>query len=293
MRFLICIAGLPRSVVNSVREKSPAVFTEAKDNLPILREISTPYAYRNGMSDFYLTEIAARLEQIPPGQEVGIGLAYAKLGGASESFLQNFCPFAVTVPFDPFYPDAQEKHQRRAELKLFEERLIEVVRRVRDRIRLMRDVLSGQNFSPLTLPVRNFRSDVLDLNIKTIFQQLGTSAAARKLVEQHRDDILARHPLRKLADGSHRPYFEDDRQLRFKSPGSDNHGNARVVGDGHRFECLINGRARLGAPIKAGFHYDCCYERGRLDAFYANCHGANVGPSKNTYVNISPSDAVR
>ncbi len=293
MRFLIGIAGLPCVAVDAVQAKSPARFTGAKDNPPIARAISAPYAYRNGMSEFYLNQFAKRLEQIAPKEEVGIGLVYAKHEKTFERFVHAFYPFAVTAPFDPCYPETWEKDRRRAELARFEERLIDVVRRVRERILLMRDVLSGQNFSPLTLPLRNFRSDTLGPNILAIFEQLGTSDAAREMVERSRDAILERHPLRRLTDGGNRRYFEDDRQLRFKSPGHDNHGVAHVVGDGHRPECLMNGRARLGAPIKAGFHYDCEYERRRVDSFYPNCHDAHVAPTNKTYVNISPSDAVR
>ncbi len=293
MLFLICIAGLPRAAVETVQARPPALFTKEKTNLPIVREISIPYAYRDGMSDFYLNQLATRLERIAPNREVGIGLAYAEHGGMRERFLSAFFPFAATVPFDPCYPETWEKHRRRAELSRFEESLIDAVQRARKRILLMRDVLSGQKFSPLTLPLRNFRSDILQSSIRAIYAQLGTDDAARGVVERSRDSILARHPLRKLVDCDHRPYFEDDRRLRFKSPGRDNHGVTRLVGSGHRPACLINGRTRLGAPIKCGFHYDCEYERGRLDAFYPNCHAANVAPGKDTYVNISPSDAIR
>ena len=66
------------------------------------------------------------------------------------------------------------------------------------------------------------------------------------------------------------------------------------MGEGHLATCLINGRTRLGGPLKAGFHYDCEYERRRLDPLYPNCHGTEVPPSKDTHVKIShratPSD---
>ena len=258
-----------------------------------MREICAPYAFRDGMSDFYLGELAERLEQVPPYQEVGIGLVYAEHQSGLKRFLQAFYPFAVTAPVDPYYPTAWAKHQRRAELARFDERLSVVVERVRKRILLMRDVLSGQKFSPLTLPLRNFRSDVLDPSIKAIFEQLGTCDATRDLIDRRRDEILAAHPLKRLDDGSHRPYFEDNRRLRFKSPGSDNHGVVRVVAEGHQPACLINGRVRLGATIRTGFHYDCEYDRGTLDSLYPNCHGEDVAPSRDTHVNISPSDAIR
>ena len=160
MDFLICIAGLPRVLADEVREASPARFTQAKSNLPIIREMKEPYAYRPGMSDYFLGQLAKQLEAIPPEREVGIGLAYARHGGARDGFLEAFYPFAATVPFDPCYPGVWETRRFRAELALAFDTLAHAVDRLRERIVLMRDVLSGQNFSPLTLPLRNFRSEV-------------------------------------------------------------------------------------------------------------------------------------
>ena len=103
-------------LADEVRKASPARFTEAKSNLPIIREMNEPYAYRAGMSDFFLGQLAKRLEAVPPEWEVGIGLAYAHHGGARDQFLEAFYPFAATVPFDPSYPGKWEKRRFRAEL---------------------------------------------------------------------------------------------------------------------------------------------------------------------------------
>jgi hypothetical protein len=296
VQFIACIGGLPREAAAEIAARSPAPFTGAKDNLPIVRAMKPPYAYRPGMSDYYLGEMAKRLEGLPPKGEVGIALAYANYGPSSEQFVRAFFPYAAVAQFEPFYPEAHEKHRRRAELLEFIDRVQTVVTTLRQRVAVMRDTLSGQNFSPLTLPLRNFQSGVLHEAISSIFTAIATAEDLRGVVNEHCASILAKHPLMRIQDGRHRrhqPYFQDDRSLRFKSPGKDRHGMARLLTDSHEPACLINSRARLGGPFDALFHYDCDYGNRRLDINYPNCHGEGTEPCKPTHVNIAPSDAIR
>ena len=296
MQFIVCIGGLPREAVEEIGATSPARFTGAKDNLPIIRAIKPPYEYRPGMSDYYLGEMVRRLGALPLTEEVGIALAYADYGPSSEQFVEAFFPYAAVAPFDPFYPDAHEKHQRRAELLSFVERVRTAVAALRLRVAIVRDMLSGQNFSPLTLPLRNFKSGVLDQAIAGIFNALATTEDLRSVINDGCASILAKHPLKRMQDGRYRrqpPYFQDDRSLRFKSPGTDRHGAAQRLTGSHLPACLINSRARLGGPLDALFHYDCDYENRSLDRSYPNCHGVGTEPNSTTHVNIAPSDAVR
>lgn len=253
--------------------------------------MAAPYAYRNGMSEFFLRQLAKRLEDISPSEDVGIGLAYVNYGGQREQFLRDFFPFAATTPIDPFYPETWERKSRRAERAKAIKSVIEAIDKLRGKMRMMRDVLSGQNFSPLTLPVRNFESEVLRSQIGATFDALRAEDVSRDTILNSTATILTKHPLRKSED--HKPFFEDDRGLRFRSPGSANHGVVRVVGIGHTASCLINGRVRLGGPLRAGFHYDCDHERGGLKATYPNCHDVQQASANGAYVNISPNDAIR
>src|SRR5690606_17761497 len=129
--------------------------------------------------------------------------------------------------------------------------------------------------------------------IANLFVELGTVEDARARIDEACARIVAQHPLQRVTDRSHKPYFKDNRGLQFKSPGSDKHAVARRVGDGHSPACLINGRARLGGPLDPGFHYDCEYEHSHVDSEYPNCHGAPTPPSKRDYVNIAPNDYIR
>lgn len=293
MHYIICLAGLPQEVVDEVKRRRPVRFTEAPSRAPITRPISSPFSYRPGMSDYYLNAIATEIEAIRPTEEVGIGLAYVDYGGCTAAFVDAFCPFSVVTRLDPFYPASVEKHFRRQKLTEYVNALTLTVDELRKRIAIVRDMLSGQRFSPLTLPLRNFRSDVLQETIADLFKSLGTDNDPRAQLNTAINCIKARHPLRQMPDRSHRPYYEDDRGLRFKSPGKDKHAMARKVGEGHLLPCLINGRARLGGPISANFHYDCEYERGNVDTEYPNCHSAPTAPTKTNYVNIAPNDYVR
>jgi hypothetical protein len=294
VRFLLCIAGLPQEAVDRVKALSPALFTEAKTNLPIIRVLRGEFAYRDGMSDYFLGQLAERLEHIPPEEEVSIGLIYANHAGAAR-FLEAFFPFAVAVPVDPFYPSTWLKHERQARLAEVEALLVASAEQVRERILLMRDTLSGQKFSPLLLPLRNFRSDILEPAVREIFEQIGSGGADRAMVQGWSNAISESHPLTRVAIEKlpPRPYFEDASRLRFMSPGTANHGVVRTIGEGHVPACLINGRVRLGAPIRSGFHYDCSYEKGGLDPHYPNCHAVDQAPASVTHVNISPNDAIR
>ena len=293
LHFIICIAGLPQEAVNEVQAIPGAVFTGAKDNVPILKPLRPPYGYRHGMSDYYLGEIAKRVEKFPPSHDVGVALAYAKHSSGSEDFVRNFFPFAAVAPFTPIFPDAFERRRRHSELLNCVTRVQAVVTRLREQIAVMRDRLSGQIFSPLTLPLQNFRSGVVEGAMFDLFNSLWETHDMRARIEQCCRSITEVHPVLRKPEWSRERFFEDARELRFKSPGSDRHGMARVVAASHLPSCLIKGRVRLGGPIDALFHYDCEYERGELDAVYPNCHGLDTAPSKRTHVNIAPSDAIR
>jgi hypothetical protein len=298
VKIVVCVAGLPRDAVDELLRRSPALFTEDKANLPIAHPVKWPYTYRHGMSDAYLEELANRLEGPFRLEDVAILLAYVDYGGEATSlFVRRFFPFALTAPIRPFYPTSAPPHERRHNLLLCVDDIKAVVAGLRVRARAVRNFLSGvENLTPLLLPLRNFRSNVLKPQIEKLFYGLGTVENLRAELDKAKQAILARHPLQRLQGrGEHKSFFQDDRDLRFKSPGRNRHGMARLVdrGHGHEPRCLINSRVRLGGPFDALFHYDCDYEHGGVNPSYPNCHGAGTAPAVSTHVNIAPSDAIR
>ena len=295
MQFLVCIAGLPQEAVDEIRARPAARFTDDKHNSPIARPVRRPFEFRDGMCDGYLQDIEKRLKAMPATAEASIILIYVDYqNGGTERFLRRFYPFALTGAVGPFYPNAQQKKERRSALLEFVDEIELRLADLRSRARIVRDVLSGQNFTPLLLPVRNFQSAILKAQVDVLFSTLGTAADPRASLNEASAAIRERHPLQQRGIGKQRDrWFEDDRQLRFKSPGRNRHGMARVVGEGHRPECLIGGRVRFGGPFDSQFHYDCEYERRAVDPIYPNCHDADTAPAVNTHVNIAPSDYIR
>lgn len=292
MKFFVCVAGLSHEAVEELSKRSAAVFTEDKTNPVIVRPLNQQFAFRPGMSKYYLGELVKRFQVLPPREDVAILLAYVRYGHQETSrFVRDFFPFALASQLEPFYPNSAPKNERRHQLLDHIAVIETVVGDLRKRARVVRDVFSGQNFHPLLLPLCNFKSDVLGPQVEALFNSIGTVENPRGQLDAARAAILTDHPLYKSEN--HTPFFQDNRDLRFKSPGKNRHGFARRVGTEHQDQCLLSSRVRLGGPFDALFHYDCDYEHRSLDASYPNCHGVDTPPGASTHVNIAPNDAIR
>jgi hypothetical protein len=293
MKHMICLAGFPRLVVEEISRASAQKFTGDRANAPIMKGLPEPLFYRPGMPDYYLQQLARRIGEEKPTQDIGVGIICADYGESTSAFLDAFFPFAIVATVDPIYLNVVAKHERRKALTTYVSSLAAAAEEIRSRIAVVRDVLSGNNFSPLLLPLRNFRSAQLSEGIRHLFDALGTTDNVRAALEGLENTLSRRHPRRNMQDANRTAYFEDDRSLRFKSPGKDKHAMARRQGEQHSSSCFIGARTRLGGPIGHAFHYDCDYERGGLDRIYTNCHGADVALPRVTHANIAPNDYVR
>lgn len=295
VRILTCIAGLPRAVIDEIRSRPAAHFTEDVDNRPIVRPVKPPYCYRRGMAEGYHHDLAEHIASLNPRDEVAVILAYvAYPHDETTRFVTSFFPFAIHAPLAQFDPDVGPKAERRAALMDYVDHIESEISNLTAQMRAVRDVLSGRNFSPLLLPLGNFKSDVVRPQITALYDALGTALDPRTILDQASNAIVAVHPIRFSGIGKKRQrFYEDLSRLRFKSPGSNRHGMAQQGGVGHQPTCLINGRARLGGPFDSQFHYDCEYARGNVDKEYPNCHEEATAPALAEYVNIAPSDYIR
>lgn len=300
MTVLVCIAGLPKEAADRV-SGDPTRFTGEQGNKPIVFPIMGAPAYRHGMSDGYLSELRKRIEHLPALWDVGIVLAYANFPGQSTSdFLRAFFPFAVAVPFEPFYPNQAPKHERRRHLNRFLVDLEAQLKIAQNCSSQIKDKLSGQNFSPLTLPLANFRSNVLFVELNALFLNLWRQSDREGTIKSAIKAITAVHPLRRIkfeeknhSSDTNKPYFLDGRPMRFKSPGNDRHGFVWEVSEGHRDRCLIASRVRIGGPIIARMHYDCDYHPKRpVTDDFINCHGESAKVKRTSHANIGSNDAV-
>lgn len=306
---LICIAGASGPVYERLckkryfpnkgeeincKEAKYASFTGNKKNPPIIHELENrggTICYKKDASDAFLDDLVKRLVGDCSDEQVGIGLVYVNYTG-SGNFIEKFYPFAITVPIDPFYPSTWQKNCERKEAKEIVKQLTDAAEFVRKRIRMMSNAVAGTKFSPFLLPLANFKSEILREGIRSIFDQIGKADFDSNFIKEISEKICAAHL---KEQNPARKFFEDQRSLQFKNPGSANHGEMNEVINGHSNRCLINSRVRLGASIKKGFHYDCSYERRKIEGNYINCHAdtINISSRKEGYINISPSDSIR
>lgn len=293
MKHMICLAGFPRPVFDEITRTSAIQFTGDRTHPPIAKCMTEPFAYREGMADYYLEQLAQRIGDQKPTEDIGVGVICADYGDSTARFLSAFFPFAIVATVEPIYLETFPKHLRRQTLSKYVKSLSDTAEDIRRRIAIVKDILSGNNFSPLTLPLRNFQSTHLRDSIEHLFHVLGSEGDVRGEVERIEAALNRQHPKRNLQDAKRTAYIEDDRRLRFKSPGTDKHAMVRKLAEGHSSSCLIGSRARLGGPLGHAFHYDCEYERGGVDRNYPNCHGANAEPFHSTHANIAPNDYVR
>lgn len=294
---IICFAGFAPEVVAEIQGAPLARFVGGKDNVLVIKPLKQPHKYTNGNQDYFLNKIVENISKQPASKDIGVGLIYVRRSGEQQAFLKSFFPFSTVVPVEPFFPNVLEKYLRRNAILEYIRQIERVASDLGTRMSLVRDKLSGQNFSPLTLPIRNFKSGRLCAALWRVFSELGTASEPAKILTQACDEIVKLHPLiRGPGPEWHKKkqlFFCDERGLKFGSPGREKHAIARDCPNGHKHSCLISGRVRLGGPIVAGFHYDCSYNRGNVDKIFLNCHGQKVSTVRREYVNIAPNDFIR
>lgn len=296
MKILCCVAGFPQEVVEGVQSKPVERFTGVKDSRIIIKRIKEPFHFRDGMVAPFLADLAKEVSELNPRDEIAVVVTYADYDHAgTKAFVGRFFPFALCAPIAPFYPDAVPKGERRRALGSFISNLEDHVQTLVSKARIVRDQLSGQNFSPLLLPLCNFRSDVLVPSIGALYESLGVDNNPSARLEEVKSALLEAHPIRleETKGEKRKRFFEDNRSLRFHSPGSDRHGMARAMTERHNQRCLISARVRLGGPFDSQFHYDCCDRRGGVDRSYPNCHNEETRPANTDNVNIAPNDYIR
>lgn len=226
-------------------------------------------------------------------EPVSLLLGYVDFADQStQRFVREFFPFCVTMAIDPF--DARRikstKQKNRA-LAEYVERVVKLSRHLQDVASAVRAHTSGNNLTPLLLPVRNFRSGALRKYFERLFFGLSAARDPYDELAQIVAAILAAHPWVHPPGGTQRCLC--DGRLYFKSPGKARHGYFHHQRNAvHRQSCLLSAKSRLGAAYSHNFHFDCTPVRGALSPEYPNCHDANTRPPARTHVNIAPTDYI-
>jgi hypothetical protein len=150
--------------------------------------------------------------------------------------------------------------------------------------RISASVYGRRKTSPLSLPIKNFQSSLVETLKMHWYRDLN-----EKQLEEKISQLTVKHRERTCSD---RRSFSDDRAL-FFCPARDTecHGLAHPTGD--TAKSFLRGKFRFGVSLFPGFHFDVRDGRGRnLQASFveADFGTRDMRPEKRKYVNIFPND---
>ncbi len=283
------LAGLDQASFDKIKTISTNKYY--KEGTLIARPLKKDEGYSPSSHVHYLKQAKEYLREFSDADLCALLVYIDRKDDQTKEFCRSFFPFALARGVEPPTIEAQGKpaSYRRA-LNDFATRVLEAVNQLKESVGAVRGTFSGNNLTPLLLPIRNFRSDVLRSVLQDLFIHLGNSTDPRRSLEEARERILRAHPWVTPSDSRQRCL--SDGVLHFKSPGSARHGKARFQGLGeHWITCHLNGKCRLGATYVGNFHYDCVPARGALKRTYGNCHNVSTA-AKGTHVNIAPNDFI-
>lgn len=288
MRYIFVVAGFDVITFDKIKSISTNKFF--KDGVLISRPLKE-HTYSPSSCIYYVNHIRDHVNRFYD-DDLCILLIYADHKDAqTESFRASFFPFALTYKLDP--PRIEKSAhltERNRLLNEFFRRFNNAVDKLKDSVASVRAVFSGNNLTPLLLPIVNFKSNQLRTTLYALFVDLATSQNPRKILDKARDQILEQHPWVTPPNSKRRCL--SDGTLHFKSPGSARHGRARFSNiKNHRLTCHLNGKCRLGAAYDGTFHYDCEPVKGNLKTAYDNCHLEAVKVKK-SHMNIAPNDFI-
>lgn len=220
-------------------------------------------------------------------EPVSVLLLYLNLQNGTEKYLLDaFFPVALPLGVDLQGPSGTDELLKGKELQ---GEVVKGAQRLRKIFPQVSDKTQVANLSPLLLPVRNFKSNLLEEMLSALYSGLSNHETPEKLIKERVEIFKKSHPPLKPPDGQQHCY--SDGYLYFKSPGRDRHGFFRhSAKKSHADDCIMRARSRLGGSIPYTLHYDCTPVR-KLAKDYPNCHGHPTSP-KETHVNIGPSDFI-
>jgi hypothetical protein len=145
-------------------------------------------------------------------------------------------------------------------------------------------VYAQRRRSFLPLPLRNFRSEIVELVQKNWY--LGKDLASLKTF------IVAKGQKFRQLHWTDNYSHTDSRGLVFSPAENEaSHGLSQKKDDGLHF---LEGRFRFGSALYPGFHYDVKKKHGKLDCVLLDNNGneRDMKREKRDYVNIFPNDYI-
>ncbi len=305
MNLIICVAGADQEIFERFERKRKSALPRY-GNIPLIAKRLYPGECYDRQ---YAIELVAKiLKQLNnrPDDEIGIVLAYNDVRDKSDEFAAAFSPFALSAPFESRDFGSIQQEQRNAYANSRAEHILRVVGSLADAAGKVKDYVSGRHDRPINLPLRNFRSDQLTAGIEKLSRELASCDDPLAVLREFEKNVSLTYIVGKLKqDGDQFRYVQNNRKLRFKSPGRDKHGFSHCLGQPHNPLCHVAARSRLGAPVARNFHFDCDIAPRKDPDRIArskvkirgtalnNCHDEPHEPdAQNTHVNIAPNDMV-
>lgn len=301
MRFVIACLGVPQAAFNAVRD-SGARIAQGNGELVCMPLRHGASAYDQRYLGQFIEDFAGRVERDKDSKlrDTGFAAIYIQLHTEGDRLLEQvFFPSTLTWPIDWRIEHGTPTTQRRS-INALVVRLAEAAASAKRAIEaLSKEANERANKTPLLLPMKNFRSAILEERARALGAAVGAALDPEAAVREFAADFELTHPSTAEEPEGHRRKrsfgFTDDRGIFFRSPGRDRHAFARIAPGGeHPPACLLSGRRRLGAPYDPAFHYDCSRAGGAtLDGAFHGCHEPPSPRSGNRHLNIAPNDFVR
>jgi hypothetical protein len=292
--MIFAVGGVPHALFGRFQQQIRETFGDG--HLVVARPLRPRFDGRFVPSPEHAAELIhelfKRVKEDPTIARHGVGIIALSAPDVDIApFSDCFRPFSVLLRVDLPIPTLTTGQRGRQTMN-------EVGRRVRNRLGSLRKAVKAinselsarRNRTPLLLPRRNFRSDVLQTELEYLFAALPAAPDPHQTIRLACQRIEAVHPFRARGGSS----FFDEAGVRFRAPGRALHGRARPDGPGHLPTCLLNDRFRLGGEVAAGFHYDCTRgDSGRLAGNFSNCHDVRGRYAGTPHLNIATNDYVR
>lgn len=148
------------------------------------------------------------------------------------------------------------------------------------------EIYGKRNTSPLTLPLRNFKSQ-LTHKLKSHWYDKLNEVELKKKIDSYKGEYVNLKNTPK--QGSKQSYLDD--KLLFFAPAKALHGKAHPSGTTPKsFTC---GRFRYGAALYPGFHYDVSAKKTKtIQCMIYDSLGKkrSVGSENREHINIFPND---
>jgi hypothetical protein len=290
--MLFLVGGLAPSHWDRALKRSSEIFAGDQAIGKPISGRSLAGALTPSYADQLIELLSDHLRQKPQALADGVGLLFAAAPGAdTAAFAARFFPFLLARHFVAAdvvgitdVESARQFNDFRAGMAASATILRRAVAATQN------EMVQRRNRTPLLLPLSNFHSGHLVATLQDLFDSLPGAENPTRAISQASVRFQRWHPI--VSSHGEQSYFQDTRDVAFKSPGRNLHGNiAAQPPTGHDNTCYLRGSLRLSGQIVSGFHYDCSKGKPTLEGKFPDCHGEKLQRTGKPHLNIFPNDA--